>query len=167
MNASKVWTFSLVIAAAAAAAAFAPAALAAGAAAHSHDEAMPAKLSLDHGHKWGTDVPLRTGMTKIRDLTAAGIEDVHAGKMSQAQYAALAQKVELEVANIVANCKLEPQADAMLHLVIAEIGAGTDAMAGKAPKVQPEKGLLRVAAAVNEYGRFFDHPGYKPVRTGH
>lgn len=166
MKATRVWMLSMLVAAAATTAAFTPAALAAGAA-HSHDEAGPSKLSLDHGRRWATDATLRAGMGRIRDFTAAGIEDVHAGKMTPAQYAALAQKVELEVANIVANCKLEPQADAMLHLVIADIGAGTDAMAGKAPKVQPEKGLLRVAAAVNDYGRFFDHPGFKPVRTGH
>lgn len=167
MNAPRMWILSLVMAAAAAAAAFTPAALAAGAAGHSHDEAAPSKLTLDHGRKWATDAPLRNGMSRIRNLAATGVEDVHGGKMGQAQYAALAQKIELEVANIVANCKLEPQADAMLHVVIAGIGSGTEAMAGKAPKAQAEKGLLQVAAAVNDYGKFFDHPGFKPVRISH
>ena len=53
-----------------------------------------------------------------------------------------------KVGGIVANCKLDPKADAMLHLVIADIGAGTDAMAGKDPKTRPALGLVRVAQAV-------------------
>lgn len=162
MNAMKTWGLTIALAAAAACA---PAAFAAGDA-HSHDEAGAAKLALDHGKKWTTDAPLRQGMGRIRTLAADGVTQAHAGKMTPAQYTELARKVELEVAGIVANCKLEPQADAMLHLVIAGIGEGTDTMAGKG-KQTPEQGLVRVAGAVNDYARFFDHPGYKPIRLSH
>jgi hypothetical protein len=41
-----------------------------------------------------------------------------------AALAAAPVTMENEIAGIVANCKLEPQADAMLHLVIADLGAG-------------------------------------------
>jgi hypothetical protein len=136
-------------------------------AAHAHDEAMPTKLTLNKGKKWGTDAPLRTGMKRIRDLTAEGVEQAHAGRLDAKAAAVLATNVEKEVAGIVANCKLEPKADAMLHLVIADLGAGTDALAGKTAGSKPEQGLLQVAKAVNDYGRHFDHPGYRPVNVGH
>ena len=46
------------------------------------------------------------------------------------KYGALATKVSTEVAGIVQNCKLEPEADAQLHLVIADIMAGVEALPG-------------------------------------
>ena len=70
---------------------------------------------------------------------------------------------KLEVGGIVANCKLEPKADAMLHLVIAEIGEGADAMAGKTAGVKRAQGLVKVATAVNGYAEHFDHAGFKPI----
>ncbi|WP_216369793.1 hypothetical protein [Ramlibacter montanisoli] len=67
--------------------------------------------------------------------------------------------------NIVTNCKLPPEADAALHVVLSDLAEGTGAMAGRTPGVQPRKGLVQVVAAVNEYGRYFEHPGWKPIRT--
>lgn len=136
-------------------------------AAHSHDAATPHKLTLNQGHKWATDEALRNGMGRIRGLVEPRLGDAHAGKLTAAQYRELATQVETEVGGIVANCKLEPKADAMLHLVIADLGEGTDAMAGKTAKLPAANGLVKVARAVNEYGSHFDHPGFKPIRNVH
>ncbi len=136
-------------------------------AAHDHGAAIPNRLALDQGRKWTTDTSLRSGMERIRTLVVARLPAAHQGKLDAAGYAALAGQIESEVGNIVANCKLEPKADAMLHLVIGQIGAGTDAMAGKAAKTKPQHGLVQVAAAVNNYGKYFEHPGFEPIPTGH
>jgi hypothetical protein len=136
-------------------------------AAHDHGAAAPHKLTLNHGHKWGTDAPLRAGMGRIRQLVEPQLAAAHAGKLTSAQYRELATQVETEVGGIVANCKLEPKADAVLHLVIADIGAGTDTMAGKDAKTRPALGLVKVAQAVNQYGSHFDDPGFKPIHTVH
>ncbi|HEY0884198.1 MAG TPA: hypothetical protein VGE20_02895 [Ramlibacter sp.] len=168
MNAQKLHLLAVAAAVAASFAMASAPALAAGAKAeHDHHAAAPAKLALDHGKKWGTDEALRSGMERIRSAVEPQLAAAHAGKVSPADYAALAGKVENEVAGIVGNCKLEPKADAMLHLVIADLGAGTEAMAGKAKKAKPEQGLVKVASAVNNYGRYFDHPGFKPIHLGH
>ena len=134
---------------------------------HAHEGPDAVKLQLDAGRKWVTDEPLRAGMTRIRGLVAPRIDAAHAGKLSPAQYAALAGSIENEVAGIVTNCKLEPKADAMLHVLIMEIGTGTDAMAGKTPGMAPAQGLVHVASAVNDYGRHFEHPGFQPIAIGH
>ena len=137
------------------------------AAAHGHDAATPHQLSLDRGRKWVTDDALRNGMDRIRGLVEPRLGDAHAGKLTATQYRELATQIETEVGGIVANCKLEPKADAMLHMVIGEIGAGTDAMAGRAPGVRSSSGLVKVATAVNDYARYFDHAGFQVIAMPH
>jgi len=111
-----------------------------GQAAHDHGHAADeAKLVLNHGQKWPTDAPLRQGMENIRAAVHKGLE-----------HDALAKAVETEVAGIVQNCKLPPEADAQLHIVIAELMAGAEA-----------HDVKRVAGALNAYGEHFDHPGWK------
>ena len=134
-------------------------------AAHDHGAAAPHELTLNQGRKWATDAPLRAGMARIRGLVEPRIGAAHAGKLTPVQYRELATQVETEVGGIVANCKLEPKADAMLHLVIADIGAGTDSMAGKNAAAAPAAGLMQVARAVNRYGSHFDDPGFTPIRN--
>lgn len=57
------------------------------------------------------------------------------------------------------NCKLEQKADAMLHLVLADIiaGAGT-MMVQSGGKVH--KGAEKIAHALEDYAAHFDHHGW-------
>jgi hypothetical protein len=129
---------------------------------HQHGAAVPTKLALDHGRKWATDEPLRKNMAEIRAALAAKQSGIHAGKLTADEYKALGALVEARIATIVAECKLEPAADANLHLVVAELVAGADAMQGKS-KTPPRTGAVHAVRAVNDYGRYFDHPGWKPL----
>ena len=132
--------------------------------AHEHGHgAQEAKLVLDHGKKWQTDEPLRKGMESIRGALAAELKAIHANKATPRQYKALADRIESEVAGIVQNCKLEPDADAQLHIVVAELLAGAEAMHGKEKGVKPRAGAERVAQALNAYGEHFDHAGWKRI----
>ncbi len=105
-----------------------------------------ARLVLDHGRKWQTDAPLRKGMENIRAVLA-----------TRQKPEALAELINAEVAYIVQNCKLPEEADAQLHLLIAELLAGADAMKGE----HPREGAERVARALDRYGELFDHPGWR------
>jgi hypothetical protein len=129
---------------------------------HDHERgAETHELTLNHGKKWATDEPLRRGMSEIRALLAAQDEAIHKGRLKPADYAALGAKIEGEVGAIVANCKLEPAADANLHLILEDVIEGADAMQGKAKGKTPRQGAGKVVTALNEYGRHFDHPGWK------
>ena len=130
--------------------------------AHSHAAGAPAKLALDHGKKWATDAPLRQRMGEIRTLMAAQINPIHAGKLAPADYASLGAAIEQKVAAIVAECKLPPAADAMLHLIVADLVAGADVMQGKATG-NPADGAHQVVTAANAYGRYFNDAGWKPL----
>jgi hypothetical protein len=143
--------------------AFGGPALAAGEA-HGHGPgAEQAKLTLNHGKKWQTDAPLRQGMENMRAALAGDLKTIHADKASAKQYEALAAKLEGEVAYVVQNCKLDPEADAQLHLVVAEVLGGAEAMKGKEQGVTRRAGTVRVVKALNEYGKYFDHPGWRKL----
>mgnify|MGYP000899043633 CR=1 FL=1 len=133
--------------------------------AHDHDHAgAPAKLSLNAGKKWATDEPLRKAMATIRGAMEASLPAIHAGKLADSQYAALTKTVNDEIAYIVSNCKLDPKADAQLHLIIAQIADGTEAMDGKSGKLTRQDGAVKVLGALKNYGSHFDHPAWKPIR---
>jgi hypothetical protein len=98
---------------------------------HSHEAGAQAQLTLNNGMKWATDANLRQGMNRIRDALAAELPVIHAGIATAKQYQALAQKTNDQVAFMVKNCKLDETADAILHLLLADIIAGADAMVGQ------------------------------------
>lgn len=140
-------------------------ALAAGNAAHDHGHAAAetTKLELNAGKKWETDAALRKAMESIRQTMAASLHDIHENRVSAAAYGKLAHKVEGEVGQIVANCKLEPKADAQLHLIVAELLDGAEQMAGKPKQAKRMNGAVKVIGALEKYSTYFDDPGFKPI----
>jgi len=126
--------------------------------AHEHG-ASPARLALDGGRKWSTDEALRVQMGELRHAVAYA----HGAKRPPAEYRALGQVVEYRVARIVDECKLTPEADKNLHVVVAELIASADALQ-KEESSHARKAVQRATVALNEYGTHFDHPGWKPLR---
>ena len=135
--------------------------------AHQHDahaeQAASATLQLNAGKRWGTDEPLRKAMASIRQSVEASLQDIHENRLKPAGYGALASKVEAEVGNIVSNCKLEPKADAQLHLIVADLLAGSEQMAGKVKKVKRQDGAVKVIGALEKYATYFNDPQFKPI----
>lgn len=131
---------------------------------HSHHEAQGvAALKLNAGNKWITDAPLRAAMGNIYQSMSAALEKIHHGTLNDTGYDALAANTQQEVANMVSQCKLPPDADAQLHLVIAELLLGADAMAGKHTALSRQQGAAKVMEALNNYSLFFedDNPVWK------
>ena len=77
--------------------------------------------------RWDTDAPLRAGMAQIREAVDA-LGHYELGHMGQESAVALATRIQQQIAYVVANCKLEPQADADLHVIIAELAASAQAL---------------------------------------
>ncbi|QLQ23466.1 MAG: hypothetical protein HZT41_00420 [Dechloromonas sp.] len=99
---------------------------------HGHGAGEVQKLRLDAGRKWATDAPLRQAMDEINRALAEALPLIHRNRFDDAHYRALAATVNSQVAFAVDNCHLEPKADAMLHLVIADLVAGAGTMQGAA-----------------------------------
>ena len=130
---------------------------------HQHDAAGLTTLKLNAGKKWATDEPLRKGMEEIRNAVAADEESIHASKMSAAKYDALAKKIDDQVVYVVQNCKLPADADANLHLILAEMTQGLNAVKGKDKKISRRAGVEKIVASLNAYDKHFDHPGWRAL----
>jgi len=131
---------------------------------HSHEHgAAAATLQLNAGQKWETDAALRQAMGNIRQAMAGSLHAIHQNRLSKSGYTGLAKKVESEVGSIVAHCKLEPKADAQLHLIVAELLEGAGEMADEAKTGKHQDGAVRVIGALEKYGRYFADPGFKPI----
>lgn len=135
--------------------------------AHKHEahaeHGAVASLQLNAGKKWETDAALRQAMGNIRQAVAIALPDIHENRLPAAGYAKLAGKVEAEVGSIVANCKLAPEADAQLHLVVAELLAGAGQMSGKIKKTRRQDGAVKVIGALENYAGYFADPQFKPI----
>jgi hypothetical protein len=125
---------------------------------HQHTGAAVANLELNAGHKWATDASLRSGMAAIRSAFDADHPAIHAGKETDAQYAALADRIQSRVNDIVKNCKLPAAADANLHYVIADLSQSAVLMRGQDPARTRHDGAALVHGALIAYGKYFDDP---------
>jgi hypothetical protein len=134
-------------------------------AAHEHAHAQAGShaaegLTLNKGKKWPTDAPLRAGMTTIRNELQTAMKPIHENTYSADQYSALAGKIEAQIGSIVANCKLAPEADAQLHVVLSQITAGTDLMKKSGSGLA---GATKTFQGLESYAQYFDHPDWKPL----
>lgn len=118
-------------------------------------------LTLDHGRKWQTDAPLRAGMAAIRADMARALEPLHGGRFTPKDYDALANSIGGHIETIARECRLPAETDAQLHLILAEIINGTDAMRGKSHGRM--QGAVAIIKALDSYPIYFDHPGWAPL----
>jgi hypothetical protein len=132
---------------------------------HKH-AASQAKLTFNEGKKWHADEPLRLAMSHIRASVTTALPAIHSGKLTPAQYDALGKEIEGQIAFIVQNCKLDPKADAQLHIVIGDIAAGLELATAKLSTKKRASGIHKIAVSLNTYGKYFDHPDWQAIALG-
>ena len=110
-------------------------------------EAKPAEGSL-----WATDAPLRQGMRHLREATMI-LEHYEMGHLDDTQRDSAVSKIDAAIADMFANCKLDDQADAALHELLAKFMAGAKAARdGAFTKVE----LGAMQDALTRYPTLFD-----------
>ena len=129
---------------------------------HSHDGhgSAVSELRLDDGRKWRGDEPMERGMAGIRRALESRLHAAHEDRLAPADYTALATALQERIDYMVANCRLPPDADEQLHIVLGEILEGIGTMEGGR---HPRDGAIRVVRALNAYGTYFEHPGWRPL----
>ena len=147
----------VAIAAALASALLLPATAIAQHAGHGDHAAPAAQESGAHAPavRYASDAPLRKGMGEIRGAVAALDHNEH-GHMNQQQALATVGIIERSIGDIVANCKLEPEADHALHGVLAKLGKGVSALKADTSDMSA---LVPMREAVADYARLFDDAG--------
>lgn len=128
--------------------------------AHGGHGAAAIELTLNNGQKWPTDQALRQGMGEMRSLLAASHVRIDAGQFTSADFVSLADRLHKQVDYVTANCKLPEEADAQLHIVLAEVLEGIHVMKTGADQLQ---GVLSVVAALEAYGQHFEHPNWAVI----
>ena len=124
------------------------------AAEHQHDDMHGVELQLNAGQKWQTDAPLRQAMGKIGQSVNMALTDIHNNQLDAAGYAALTEQVHTQVAYMVENCQLEPQADAQLHIVIARLIDSAEHMQKHSDLKDKRQGAVQLLGALNNYATY-------------
>ncbi len=132
----------------------------AGTTGHEGHAAATLALSLNNGAKWQGDASMIQGMAGIRAVIERNKEAIHQNTLAAADYKPLAAEVQGQVDYLVQNCKLSPEADAQLHVVLGQVLEGMAEMDGGA---DPRAGAIRIVEALNVYGNYFDHPGWTAI----
>jgi hypothetical protein len=127
---------------------------------HQHNDHGATGLSLNQGEKWHSDVPLRQGMQSINHAVIDAVPAFHRGALTQPNAMQLAKHINEQIEFLVQNCKLTPQADAVLHIVIADLLAGAAELAKQPSSMQ---GLPRIVGALQQYPIYFDQPGWTEI----
>lgn len=106
------------------------------------------------GQRWATDEPLRDGMGRIRQAVTM-LEHLEMGHVDPKQAPAFADQIQSAVNDMIANCKLDPDADAALHGLLVKFIAGADAV--RTGPVTLDK-LKPMQDALAQYPTQFDDP---------
>ncbi|MFZ2236207.1 MAG: hypothetical protein WBP11_04275 [Dokdonella sp.] len=105
---------------------------------------------------WATDAPLRAGMANIRTSVEA-LRYLQRGDISRQHALAEVAMIDQSIDHIIANCKLDPDADAVLHQVIAKLVHGS---AGLKSDLMDKAAMASLRAALLDYQRLFDDPDW-------
>ena len=124
--------------------------------AHHAADAVDAAAAPAPAQRWKTDAPLREGMGRIRGAVE-GLQHYERGHMGPEQATELANGIARDVNFIVANCKLEPSADAALHPIIGALMKGALALKAKPADLAA---IPPMRSALQDYARQFDDPGF-------
>ena len=99
---------------------------------HGHDHAQDhaaasVSATAAPAQRWAADANLSHGMAQVRASVEALGHAEH-GHMGPGQVVVLARTMDGYIGDILATCKLDPNADAALHGVLAQLLRGTDAL---------------------------------------
>lgn len=124
---------------------------------HAHEDphnhaSLAAPITAPEGG-WASDAPLRQGMRAILDAVIAAVRDGGEAKV-------LATELRAQISYLFANCKLEPQADAALHGILAELLQSAQRLEAGASPTEEHDALH---ASLQRYGQQFQHPDW-PLR---
>ncbi len=122
---------------------------------HAHPTSAAA-ASATPAQRYVTDATLRQQMREIHGAVAT-LERGQGDQASPQQTTRLADQVTGNVNTIIVNCKLPPDADAALHLIIGPLLRDASAL-----KANPARrgAVAGMREALQQYARQFDDPGF-------
>lgn len=129
---------------------------------HEHDaQTHKLELALNHGKRWTIDESLHIGMTSLKREIEINLEAIHNNQFSTTQYQELARSLNDHLNFLFKNCKLEPQADAQLHILLAKIMGGVEQIKSNDNQKQ---GVVLIIQSLQEYPVYFEDSNWQPLK---
>ncbi|WP_448567670.1 hypothetical protein [Thalassotalea ganghwensis] len=132
--------------------------------AHKHHHDGQTRLSLNNGVKWQTDAPLRENMETLRMAFKQQLNAIHSDTLDEKEYIKLAALTEQIVNNIIKECELPPNADAQLHIIVAQMLTGAAQIKAKDNEPSFKQSAHQIAVALINYGEYFNHEGWQGLK---
>lgn len=124
---------------------------------HAHEGHAPAAATALPAQRHATDAPLREGMARIHEALNE-LRHYVMGHMPKAIAIERVDAIQSATDYLFANCKLEAQADAALHGMLAPLLAGVQAFRTNPGDTST---IAAMRQAVADYPRVFDDPGWR------
>lgn len=119
---------------------------------HSH-EGRNTQMVLNEGKKWQSDQTLKVNMAALEEKFDFVHKLFETKKVKSSDYKMLAKQIGDSTSQIVKNCKLEPKADATLHVVLGKLLAAQENL--KNPKKRIVA-LREIHESLNLYHEYFE-----------
>jgi hypothetical protein len=116
------------------------------------EAAQPAKLP--------TDGEVRHAMSEVRQRLTEALPDLRSGNLDAAGRARLADGIGDQLQKVSANTRLPADVRARLAQVVTSLHTATVTL-----RNQGADGVAPMLAALDTYGRTFDHPGWEDGRV--
>ena len=116
-----------------------------------HHPAPPATTDAAPGQRWAADATLAENMRGIR-VAVEALDHYRHGHMGPEQASILAAKIQGHANEIIAKCKLPPDADAALHTILVPLMSGAAALQRDPTQTSA---IAPMQAALAQYGRQF------------
>lgn len=129
------------------------------------EAAAPAPSPKTADGKWETDQPVRDGMLVIRDLVRLNHSLITHRRMPPDHAIRFAAVIKDRTKTILGRSTIKGEARDRLKALLEEVAAGVEAVAHPEAGVDPIDGLVRVDAALEQYPKAFDHPGWTPLQA--
>lgn len=123
---------------------------------HRHHAPAEKSAQAPAAARFASDAPLRKGMGEIRKAVDA-LGHYERGHMGSEQAVEFAVQIQQQVDYLIANCKLDPKADAALHGIIARLTTSARALESD-PKDLTAIPPMR--EALQQYALQFDDRGW-------
>jgi hypothetical protein len=124
---------------------------------HTHAPHEPAAATALPAQLHATDAPLREGMARIHGALEE-LRHYELGHMPKSEAIERVEAIQAATDYLFANCKLDAQADAALHGMLAPLLAGVQAF-----RMNPDdtSTVAAMRQAVADYPRVFDDPQWR------
>lgn len=125
---------------------------------HGHSENAAAGMVLNKGEKWKTDAPLRLGMQIINDAVMSSVNAYHHDTLTQEEANKVSQQINTQISYLIKNCKLVPEADVTLHVLIGDFLSAAEKI--KSDPLSSE-GMPEAVQTLIAYPKYFEHDGWE------